>query len=300
MPPELPSIGLDSLEAIARNAPVRRVDESRSIADAQRGQLYVAEFVREPTGRLRCRPSVSDRAPRRLAGSTRARDGRAGTGLDSPRIRSSLPAGLELPDPALNYPDGSPADRAGPRNLGQRPARRSLAPRASVPPPELRRGTMGFPHLAATRLNHPISLLGPGRTHAPPSIKPAPSRPMDCSGTGSGSSGPRKIARPFAIGPVSSPADLDGKVVLDAGCGMGRYLRIAAESSARLIVGLDLSRGGRGRARADRRAPQRRRRARRPAPAPVRRRRASTRSTRSEFSTTLPTRARRSSRWPGS
>ena len=31
-----------------------------------------------------------------------------------------------------------------------------------------------------------------------------------------------------------SPNDLEGKVVLDAGCGMGRYLRIAAESSARL------------------------------------------------------------------
>ena len=29
--------------------------------------------------------------------------------------------------------------------------------------------------------------------------------------------------------------------MLDAGCGMGRYLRIAAESPARLIVGLDLS-----------------------------------------------------------
>ncbi len=38
-----------------------------------------------------------------------------------------------------------------------------------------------------------------------------------------------------------SPADLEGKDILDAGCGMGRYLRIAAESSARLIVGLDLS-----------------------------------------------------------
>ena len=29
--------------------------------------------------------------------------------------------------------------------------------------------------------------------------------------------------------------------MLDAGCGMGRYLRITAESPASLIVGLDLS-----------------------------------------------------------
>lgn len=36
-------------------------------------------------------------------------------------------------------------------------------------------------------------------------------------------------------------ADLDRRVVLDAGCGMGRYLRIAAQSPARLIVGVDLS-----------------------------------------------------------
>jgi SAM-dependent methyltransferase len=36
-------------------------------------------------------------------------------------------------------------------------------------------------------------------------------------------------------------SDLNGKVVLDAGCGMGRYLRIAAERPASLIVGLELS-----------------------------------------------------------
>jgi SAM-dependent methyltransferase len=35
--------------------------------------------------------------------------------------------------------------------------------------------------------------------------------------------------------------ELQDKVVLDAGCGMGRYLRIAAESPASLVVGLDLS-----------------------------------------------------------
>src|ERR1700754_1700036 len=36
-------------------------------------------------------------------------------------------------------------------------------------------------------------------------------------------------------------SDLDGAVVLDAGCGMGRYLRVAAGSGPRLAVGLDLS-----------------------------------------------------------
>jgi SAM-dependent methyltransferase len=36
------------------------------------------------------------------------------------------------------------------------------------------------------------------------------------------------------------PADLAGAHVLDAGCGMGRYLRVAAEAGAR-VVGLDLS-----------------------------------------------------------
>ncbi len=37
-----------------------------------------------------------------------------------------------------------------------------------------------------------------------------------------------------------TPEDLRGSVVLDAGCGMGRYLRIAAEAGAE-VVGLDLS-----------------------------------------------------------
>ena len=36
-------------------------------------------------------------------------------------------------------------------------------------------------------------------------------------------------------------AELAGASVLDAGCGMGRYLRVAVESGARLVVGLDLS-----------------------------------------------------------
>jgi SAM-dependent methyltransferase len=38
-----------------------------------------------------------------------------------------------------------------------------------------------------------------------------------------------------------SESELAGRLVLDAGCGMGRYLRIAAESRPGLIVGVDLS-----------------------------------------------------------
>jgi SAM-dependent methyltransferase len=38
-----------------------------------------------------------------------------------------------------------------------------------------------------------------------------------------------------------APDGLAGKTVLDAGCGMGRYLRVAAEGRPGLLVGLDLS-----------------------------------------------------------
>ena len=91
MPPELPLIGLDSLHAIACNAPADAARVS-VIADAQRGQLYVAEFVRDAGWPAGDRPGVSDRAPGRLAGSTRARDGRA-------RARRSTRPASEAPSP---------------------------------------------------------------------------------------------------------------------------------------------------------------------------------------------------------
>ena len=84
------------------------------------------------------------------------------------------------------------------------------------------------------------------------------------------SSGPRKIERRFATGRGSPRPSSTDKVVLDAGCGMGRYLRIAAESSARLIVGLDLSRAVVAARELTAQTSAGRRRAWRFAPAPVR------------------------------
>jgi SAM-dependent methyltransferase len=55
-----------------------------------------------------------------------------------------------------------------------------------------------------------------------------------------------RIVRPqedrVTFGNRTGLSDLTGCVVLDAGCGMGRYLRIAAEMGAKQVIGLDLSR----------------------------------------------------------
>ena len=37
------------------------------------------------------------------------------------------------------------------------------------------------------------------------------------------------------------PADFEGRVVLDAGCGKGRHIFLAAKFKARTVVGVDLS-----------------------------------------------------------
>ncbi len=98
-------IGLDSLEAIACNAPS---DASRVavVADAQRGRVYVAEYVRQQSGRL-----ISARACQiepAAAWLARLETGTVvlGPALASPRIRAMLPAEFVMPDPALNYPEG--------------------------------------------------------------------------------------------------------------------------------------------------------------------------------------------------
>ena len=105
MPLELPLLGLDSLEAIARNAPTTR-HESAVIADAQRGQLYVAEYDRESNDCLTrtraCQIEPLQDWLARLEPGTLV----LGPALDAPRIRSALPAEFDFPDPALNYPVG--------------------------------------------------------------------------------------------------------------------------------------------------------------------------------------------------
>jgi tRNA threonylcarbamoyladenosine biosynthesis protein TsaB len=99
-------LGLDSLEAVACNAPAECARIS-VIADAQRGQVYVADFVRETAAE----PLLRHRATRiepvldwldRLEPETLV----LGPGLLSPRIQSVLPAGMLTKDHALDYPDG--------------------------------------------------------------------------------------------------------------------------------------------------------------------------------------------------
>jgi tRNA threonylcarbamoyladenosine biosynthesis protein TsaB len=101
----IPLVGLDSLEAVARNAP-SDAKQIAVIADAQRGQLYVAEYVRTSDDRLMCvrecqiEPLCAWLA--RLTVGTVV----LGPGLNSERVRTALPAGFEVSDPALNYPVG--------------------------------------------------------------------------------------------------------------------------------------------------------------------------------------------------
>jgi tRNA threonylcarbamoyladenosine biosynthesis protein TsaB len=98
-------IGLDSLHAIACNAP-EGAPRVSVIADAQRGQLYVAEFVRPEGGRLV--PARAIQIEPLTAWLARLEPGTVvlGPALDSPRIRSALPPGLEIPDSTLNCPVG--------------------------------------------------------------------------------------------------------------------------------------------------------------------------------------------------
>jgi tRNA threonylcarbamoyladenosine biosynthesis protein TsaB len=99
-------IGLDSLHAISRNAPP---DSARIsvIADAQRGEIYVADLIR-PTPGAPLIPAAETRieALATWVGGLQAGTIVLGPALGSARIRSSIPAEFLLPDAEANHPRG--------------------------------------------------------------------------------------------------------------------------------------------------------------------------------------------------
>jgi tRNA threonylcarbamoyladenosine biosynthesis protein TsaB len=106
-------IGLDSLEAIAGNAPpdARRI---AVIGDAQRGDVYAAEFDREPAGSRPQRRSETRVEPlaawaERLASSEPATTTTTvlGPALEVPRIRSAIPASFRIAEASCR-PEPSP------------------------------------------------------------------------------------------------------------------------------------------------------------------------------------------------
>jgi tRNA threonylcarbamoyladenosine biosynthesis protein TsaB len=99
-------VGLDSMEVIGRNAPADALQIS-VVADAQRGDVYVAEFARAAPG-AHLVPSRGSRIEPLCAWLARLEPGVLvlGPGLDSGQIRAAVPLEVMLSDPERNYPDG--------------------------------------------------------------------------------------------------------------------------------------------------------------------------------------------------
>jgi tRNA threonylcarbamoyladenosine biosynthesis protein TsaB len=100
-------IGFDSLHAIGRNAPAE-VQRISVIADAQRGDLYVADLYRAapgvplmPCGNTHVE-SLADWLARQAPGVHVL-----GPALLVPRIRAAIPDALVTTDPARNDPQGA-------------------------------------------------------------------------------------------------------------------------------------------------------------------------------------------------
>ncbi len=105
---KVPLVGFDSLEALARNAPDEALRVS-VIADAQRGDVYTADFRRiEPSGPLvrttptRIEPLAEWSAW--LAETDSESVHVLGPGLD--RLHPDLPGTVRLLAPGANWPDG--------------------------------------------------------------------------------------------------------------------------------------------------------------------------------------------------
>jgi tRNA threonylcarbamoyladenosine biosynthesis protein TsaB len=100
-------VGLDSLEAMARNAPATAMRIS-VIGDAQRGDLYVADFVRQAPG-AKPVPTQPTHIERLVDWLARLEPGQfvLGPGLNSPSIRAAIPPELVPSDPGRNFPEGN-------------------------------------------------------------------------------------------------------------------------------------------------------------------------------------------------
>jgi tRNA threonylcarbamoyladenosine biosynthesis protein TsaB len=99
-------VGLDSLEAVARNAPAS-ASRISVVADAQRGDVYVADFCRVPASET----VVLERGSRieSLANWRAALQPGVlviGPGLEWPAIRAAVPPALLASDSSLDYPHG--------------------------------------------------------------------------------------------------------------------------------------------------------------------------------------------------
>jgi tRNA threonylcarbamoyladenosine biosynthesis protein TsaB len=100
-------VGFDSLAAVARNAPDEALRIS-VIGDAQRGDLYVADFVRAAPGTppVPTAPTHIERLSEWLA-RLEPDQFVLGPGLNSPKIRAAIPAVLGSANSDLNFPEGN-------------------------------------------------------------------------------------------------------------------------------------------------------------------------------------------------
>jgi tRNA threonylcarbamoyladenosine biosynthesis protein TsaB len=99
-------VGLDTLEAVARNA-AGEATRVVVIADAQRGDLYVAEWGRDyPGGALRLTRPCQVEPLLAWLGRVSPTAVILGPALGSERIRASIPPHRQPADPGSNFADG--------------------------------------------------------------------------------------------------------------------------------------------------------------------------------------------------
>jgi tRNA threonylcarbamoyladenosine biosynthesis protein TsaB len=99
-------VSVDGLHAVALSAPPDAVTIS-VVADAQRSELYVADFVRYVSGGPVIRQGLTHiESESQWVARIDAGTFVIGPGLASVRLRASLPAGVVIGDPEMNYPEG--------------------------------------------------------------------------------------------------------------------------------------------------------------------------------------------------